>query len=158
MSGNQFRPVAAASRLRELDRRLVAEFVAPSRIGILLFPGVEELDAVGPWEVLAFWTRTFPEDHFEVFCVSQDGQPVTCARGLVIAAHHSYNTMPPLAVLLHPGGKGVYPPDRQQESPRVAAAAKEDSPAASKRVHRSVGLRSRWSARWTTSHHVLECA
>ena len=27
--------------------------VPPRRIGILLFDGVEELDAVGPWEVLA---------------------------------------------------------------------------------------------------------
>ncbi len=26
-------------------------------IGILLFESVEELDAVGPWEVLSYWTR-----------------------------------------------------------------------------------------------------
>jgi len=31
-------------------------------IGILLFDGVEELDAVGPWEVLAWWTLHHPED------------------------------------------------------------------------------------------------
>ena len=34
----------------------------PHHIGILLFDDVEELDAVGPWEVLAWWTRAFPED------------------------------------------------------------------------------------------------
>ena len=26
-------------------------------IGILLFNDVEELDAIGPWEVLSYWTR-----------------------------------------------------------------------------------------------------
>ena len=25
-------------------------------IGILLFSDVEELDAIGPWEVLSYWT------------------------------------------------------------------------------------------------------
>lgn len=45
-----------------------------------------------------------PGDGFEVFCMSRDGDPVTCARGLVVGAHHSYDTMPPLDVLLHPGG------------------------------------------------------
>ena len=29
-------------------------------IGLLLFDGVEELDAVGPWEVLAYWTLRAP--------------------------------------------------------------------------------------------------
>jgi putative intracellular protease/amidase len=28
------------------------------RIGIYLFDQAEELDAIGPWEVLANWTRT----------------------------------------------------------------------------------------------------
>ena len=31
-------------------------------IVILLFEGVEELDAVGPYEVLAAWTRIRPDD------------------------------------------------------------------------------------------------
>jgi len=31
-------------------------------IGILLFENVEELDAVGPYEVLSYWTRNYPDD------------------------------------------------------------------------------------------------
>lgn len=31
-------------------------------IGILLFSDVEELDAIGPWEVVAYWTRNYPQD------------------------------------------------------------------------------------------------
>ena len=38
-------------------------------IGIVLFPDVEELDAVGPWEVLAHWVQTYPEDDLFVFLV-----------------------------------------------------------------------------------------
>ncbi len=79
----------------------------PKHIGILLFEGMEELDAVGPWEVFAFWTRAFPEDGYAVSCFSRDGAPVTCAKGLVIQAHHSYDDVPSLDVLLYPGGNGT---------------------------------------------------
>ena len=78
-------------------------------IGILLFSGVEELDAVGPWEVLSSWTRNHPEDGYRVCCLSQDGGPVECAKGLVVQAHHSYADAPPLAVLIYPGGQGTRP-------------------------------------------------
>lgn len=76
-------------------------------IGILLFPGVEELDAIGPWEVLSYWTRTFPEDGYAVSCLSRSGGLVQCAKGLTVQAHHSYSDAPPLAVLLYPGGQGT---------------------------------------------------
>ena len=76
-------------------------------IGILLFNEVEELDAVGPWEVLAYWTRNHPQDGYAVITLSKDGQPVDCAKGLTIAAHHSYATVPPLDVLIYPGGWGT---------------------------------------------------
>ena len=76
-------------------------------IGILLFDGVEELDAIGPWEVLAFWTRSYPEDGYTVVCLSRDGAPVTAAKGLVIGAHVAFRDAPRLEILLHPGGQGT---------------------------------------------------
>ena len=55
----------------------------PTRhIGLLLFDGVEELDAVGPWEVLAHWTQTYPQDGWSVSCLSADGSSVTAATVL----------------------------------------------------------------------------
>ncbi len=78
-------------------------------IGILLFDGVEELDAVGPWEVLAWWTRNHPEDGWSVTTFSRDGEPVTAAKGLVLQAHQSYRTVPALDVLVYPGGQGTRP-------------------------------------------------
>jgi transcriptional regulator GlxA family with amidase domain len=78
-------------------------------IGILLFDGVEELDAVGPWEVLSYWTRSHPEDGWRVSLLSRDGGAVDCAKGMVIGAHHAIADAPALDVLLHPGGQGTRP-------------------------------------------------
>jgi transcriptional regulator GlxA family with amidase domain len=79
------------------------------QIGIVLFDDVEELDAVGPWEVLAHWTRHHPEDGWAVSCLSRDGGPVTAAKGLVLGAHVGFDDAPPLEILLHPGGQGTRP-------------------------------------------------
>jgi len=76
-------------------------------IGIVLFDDVEELDAVGPWEVLAHWTQAHPQDGWAVSCLSHDGRPVTAAKGLVIGAHHPFARAPALDVLIHPGGQGT---------------------------------------------------
>jgi transcriptional regulator GlxA family with amidase domain len=78
-------------------------------IGILLFPEVEELDAVGPWEVLGFWTRYFPDDGYEITTLSKNGGSVRCAKGMEISAAHSYADAPPLEVLIYPGGMGTRP-------------------------------------------------
>jgi transcriptional regulator GlxA family with amidase domain len=76
-------------------------------IALLLFDGVDELDVVGPWEVLASWTRRHPEDGWAASCVSADGRPVTGAQGLLLGAHHSLATAPRADVLLQPGGVGT---------------------------------------------------
>ena len=78
-------------------------------IGIVLFPDVEELDVVGPWEVLSSWTRSYPQDGYAVSCLSRAGGLVTCANGLTLQAHHSFADAPPLKVLLYPGGQGTRP-------------------------------------------------
>lgn len=76
-------------------------------IGILFFDGVEELDAVGPWEVLSYWTRNFPDDGYRVVAVSRDGGVVRCAKGLSVVTDHSYDDVPALDVLIYPGGQGT---------------------------------------------------
>ena len=83
------------------------EPTARRHIGLLLFDDVEELDAVGPWEVLSYWTLHHPEDGWSISCVSRDGQPIRAAKGLTLGAQHSFDTMPPLDVLIHPGGHGT---------------------------------------------------
>ena len=51
-----------------------------TRIGVFLFEGAEELDFVGPWEVLTMWSRSFPDDDVEVFTLAPTAEPITCAR------------------------------------------------------------------------------
>ena len=88
---------------------------AARHIGLLLFDDVEELDAVGPWEVLANWTLRYPGDGWSVATVSRDGSAVRAAKGLVLGAHNSFADVPPLDVLIHPGGQGTRPLMRNAE-------------------------------------------
>jgi transcriptional regulator GlxA family with amidase domain len=82
--------------------------IASSRvIGIVLFDDVEELDVVGPWEVLSWWTRHHPEDGYTLVGLSPDGGPVQCARGLSIGADLAIAHAPALDVLVQPGGNGT---------------------------------------------------
>ena len=81
------------------------EWAVGKHIGIVLFPDVEELDVVGPWEALSFWARSYPQDGYAVSCLSRAGGLVTCANGLTMRAHHSFADAPPLKVLPYPGGR-----------------------------------------------------
>ena len=76
------------------------------RFGILLFPGVEELDAVGPWEMATLWARQ-PSGPEQCLLIAQGEAPITCAKGLVLLPHASFTAAPPLDVLLVPGGLGT---------------------------------------------------
>ncbi len=111
-------PRRTPTRLSVRGRRACIRGVDDTRrrlLAIMLFDDVEELDAVGPWEVLAYWTRTWPDDGFEVCCASADGRPVRAAKGLEIGAHRSFadiaaaGAVGELAMLLHPGGQGTRP-------------------------------------------------
>ena len=77
------------------------------QIGILLFDGVEELDAVGPWEVLSTWTQQHPGDGWDTFCLSSDGRPVRGAKTLMLGAHCSIDDASAIDILVHPGGPGT---------------------------------------------------
>jgi transcriptional regulator GlxA family with amidase domain len=76
-------------------------------IGIFLFDVMEEIDGIGPWEVFAWWTTHFPEDGWAATTFSATGEPVTCEKTLVVTPHHSFDSVPPLEVLVHPGGDGT---------------------------------------------------
>jgi transcriptional regulator GlxA family with amidase domain len=73
--------------------------------GFLIFPEVEELDFVGPWEIVGTWGKFYggPEQRL---VVGQTAQPVVCANGLSVNPHVSFDACPPLDYLLVPGGKG----------------------------------------------------
>jgi transcriptional regulator GlxA family with amidase domain len=74
--------------------------------GILIFNQVEELDFVGPWEMLSMWSRIAggPEQRL---IVAQTRDPVTCAKDMSVNPHASFADCPPLDYLLIPGGQGT---------------------------------------------------
>lgn len=76
------------------------------KFGVLVFDGVEELDFVGPWEILKVWSKVAggPED---CFIIAESNSPITCARGLSINPHISFEDSPKLDYLLVPGGRGT---------------------------------------------------
>ncbi|GIG40012.1 DJ-1/PfpI family protein [Cellulomonas phragmiteti] len=79
---------------------------SPLRVGVLVFDGVEELDAVGPWEVLASWAQR-SSLRPEVLTFSADGAGVRCAKGLSLVPDTGAEDVGPLTVLVHPGGRGT---------------------------------------------------
>lgn len=78
-------------------------------IGIAIFEDAEELDLVGPWEVLSFWAQMWPDDDVRVFTVAQTDGAVRCAKGLRILPDHTWETAPQIDVLVYPGGQGTRP-------------------------------------------------
>lgn len=76
-------------------------------IAIVLFPGAEELDWVGPWEVLSGWAGGWPSDEVQVFTVAGTTEPIRCARGARALADHTWDTAPSYDLMLWPGGPGV---------------------------------------------------
>jgi transcriptional regulator GlxA family with amidase domain len=76
------------------------------RIAIAVFDGAEELDFVGPWEVLAAW-RDLCEHDLEVVLVGESAEPVTCAKGMRVLPHTTWSDVGDVDVLLVPGGRGT---------------------------------------------------
>lgn len=76
------------------------------RVGILLFPKVEELDFAGPWEMLTMWSR-HADGPESCLTVAESRGPIECAKGLSVNPHASFADCPALDYLLIPGGPGA---------------------------------------------------
>jgi len=77
------------------------------RFALICFDDMEELDLVGPWEVLRMWQLQYPDDGVEVFTASLDDATVTCAKGMKIVTDMSTSEMGEVDVMLMPGGRGT---------------------------------------------------
>ncbi len=75
-------------------------------VGIFLFNEVEVLDFAGPFEVFSI-TKVHEEKPFTVYTVSQNGEMITARNGLKVQPDYSIEDLPPVDILLIPGGKGV---------------------------------------------------
>jgi transcriptional regulator GlxA family with amidase domain len=76
---------------------------ADLKVGVVVFDVAEELDFVGPWEVL---TSAATLGGLEVFSVAERGEPVRCAKGLRVLPDRTFADVDALDVVLVPGGQG----------------------------------------------------
>lgn len=74
-------------------------------IGIMLFPQVEELDFVGPFEVVSYINKIRPNST-NVILLAETDDPVTAANGMKIIPQTTLAECPALDILIIPGGKG----------------------------------------------------
>jgi transcriptional regulator GlxA family with amidase domain len=63
-------------------------------IGLLTFPAAEELDLVGPWEMLATWTRNLKGTGPSLL-IAQSKDPVLCANGMSVNPDVDLERRPP---------------------------------------------------------------
>ena len=76
-------------------------------IGCLVFPDVEELDLVGPWELFGMWHDR--ADGPRCVLLAADDAPVRARHGLRLVPEAVLADAPPLSALLVPGGDGTKP-------------------------------------------------
>lgn len=77
------------------------------RIAIALFEDAEELDFVGPWEVLTHWAQEVAQAEVEVMTVAPTLEAIRAAKGLRVLPDRTLHDAGPIDVFLMPGGKGT---------------------------------------------------
>lgn len=90
------------------------------RIAIAVFAGAEELDFVGPWEVLTFWAREVADRDVDVQLVGPSLDAVTCAKGLRVLPEATFESLDELDLIVVPGGDGTRALLRPDEPLHVA--------------------------------------
>ncbi|MHA4093870.1 DJ-1/PfpI family protein [Bacillus cereus] len=75
-------------------------------VGIFLFNEVEVLDFAGPFEVFSV-TEVNEEKPFTVYTVSENGKMITARNGLKVQPDYSIKNLPPVDILIIPGGLGA---------------------------------------------------
>jgi transcriptional regulator GlxA family with amidase domain len=74
--------------------------------GFLVFPDFEELDLVGPWEMIGYWSQIAqgPEQRL---LIAEHSEPVIGNKGLSVNPQATFKDCLPLDYLLVPGGWGT---------------------------------------------------
>lgn len=77
---------------------MVKDAEQPFRFGLLVFPGVQQLDLTGPYEVFSSAQGT------QVELIWKDKEPVVSSSGLTFFPTSTFDDCPPLDVICIPGG------------------------------------------------------
>jgi cyclohexyl-isocyanide hydratase len=74
---------------------------------VLIFPGVEELDFVGVWQVLGTTQHISQDLYFKLKTVGTVEKPIKCAHGLKVFQDESLSSLSGYDVVIVPSGPGV---------------------------------------------------
>lgn len=76
-------------------------------LGIFIFEGVETLDVAGPFEVFSVADELFGFELYSAVTFAETKAAVRTVNGLSINPTYDFTNVPPLDVLIIPGGEGV---------------------------------------------------
>ena len=77
------------------------------KAAVIVFPGAEELDFVGVWQVLGTTEHLFKKAFLRPHIVGTTTGPIKCAHGLTLIADDELNDLSKYDVVVVPGGPGV---------------------------------------------------
>ena len=75
-------------------------------VGILLFDDVEVLDFAGPFEVFSVASEVHNHSLFDVFTFAKTASSITAVNGLSVNPKYCFEDVPPIDILIVPGGNG----------------------------------------------------
>lgn len=90
----------------ERAEKEASEILEPGIVGSVDVE-TNRIDVGGPWEVLYYWARSFPEDRHRVSTLSSAGVWSSAPNGLVVQADYSYADAPTYKVLVFPVGQST---------------------------------------------------
>lgn len=97
------------------ERKAAVSDRAVPNVGILIFEGAELLDFTGPFEAFSTAGR-YETPYFNTFTVAATDAPITTPNGLRVLPDHSFDSVPPIDILVVPGGQGTR---REVDNPAV---------------------------------------
>ena len=77
------------------------------KAAVIVFPGAEELDIVGVWQVLGTTEHLSKEAFIRPHMVGTVTGPIKCAHGLTLMGDEELNDLSKYDVVVVPGGPGV---------------------------------------------------
>lgn len=87
----------------------------PLQAGFLVVDGVYNSELMAPYDIFQH-TIFHTEPGIETFVVSPDGEPIVTFEGLTITPHHSFETAPPIDILVVPSAEHSMDTDLDDET------------------------------------------
>jgi transcriptional regulator GlxA family with amidase domain len=98
-----------------------------TKIAIGIWNGVEELDFVGPYEVLTAWANAANGRNVRVLTVAEEADVVRCAHGLQVVPDTTWTDVGDIDVVLLPGGGTRPQAEDERVLQRLRKLAEEDT-------------------------------